>query len=425
MRWKVGHHDLKSGIRVYYFSDCGGTIHICNLGFPVGSVHDPEDCQGLAHFTEHVGFRGRAGSSGDPVYDMIDIYYGGMEHHEIFTTYAGTQYGGPCLYYRRDMDEVMPVLVNVLKGKYVDRLGLSIEKTVINNEYRQTELDDVDFQLEDLFLKTMYDTNPVRRGVLGDVNQLRLIKPATVKAFMERNYGSKNMFAVIFGPKREEAISFASKYLDDWPYQGQPVSLDIGSFDSVPKLSNPRLSEVHRVGLTQHYVKVGFATECYLTEDDAALELMMRVVERRLYDVLREKSSRLTEGCYHNPGFTDRSLAHGTIGAWFGTASLHFARYGSDAIVKEFNRLKEELIPDVEFENKINSQKKIFWGYFRNGSEELARLVFEASVNGDPDLEYLHSYPDRLNKLTPKIVRGVANKYFGFDKFISVMISPV
>lgn len=424
MRWKVGRHDLKNGIRVYYLHDCGGTIHICNLGFGVGSVHDPEHCQGLAHFTEHVGFRGRAGSSGDPVYDMIDLYYGGMEHHEIFTTYAGTQYGGPSLYYRRDMDEVMPVLVNVLKDKYVDRLGLSIEKTVINNEYRQMDLDNVDSQLEDLFLKTMYDTNPVRRGILGDINQLKLIKPATVKAFMEHNYGSENMFVVVFGLRREEAISFAAKYLADWPYQGQSAPLDVGSFDNVPKLLNPRISEIRKVGLAQHYVKVGFATECYKTGDDAALDLIMRVVERRLYDVLREKSSRLTEGCYHNPCFTDRSLTHGTIGAWFATASLNFARYGSDAIVKEFDRLREELIPDVEFEKKQNSEKKLFWDYFRDGSEELAKVVFEAAINGDSGLDHLHSYADRLDSLTPKMVRTIANKYFGFDRFVSVMISP-
>lgn len=426
MRWKVGHNDLKSnGIRVYYFYDSGGTTHICGIGFKVGSVHDPPDMKGLAHMVEHLSFRGpNTAPEDDVVYNLVYRYFGGMEGHNIFTTYGLTYYGGPGLYYRNYMNPVLDTLVGVLKLRFVDEHGLSVEKTVINNEYQQTDLDNPESRLGELFLNTMYDTNPVRNGILGDVNQLRTLKLNRVEEFLKEKYVAENMFVVVFGPKREEAISMARKYLDAWPYRGQPISLDIKNFDRIPALSIPRVIESNRSSFSQNYIMAGFPTGCYDSKDDAALDVLSRVLERKLYNVLREKGKDFDRGTYHNPAFIERSLAHGNIGAYFATANLDFARYGRDAIVREFLRLREELVSRSLFDGLRDSAREKFLENFRDSPAEVVELVIQAAANGDSDLKHLHSYADRLNDLTTNKLREVANKYFNPNGFVGVILSP-
>lgn len=426
MRWKVGHYDLKSnGIRVYYFYDSGGTTHICGVGFRVGSVHDPSDMKGLAHMVEHLSFRGpNTAPEDDVVYNLVYRYFGGMEEHNIFTTYGLTYYGGPGLYYRNYMNPVLHTLVDVLKLRFVDEHGLSVEKTVINNEYQQTDLDDPESRLGELFLNTMYDTNPVRNGILGDVNQLRVLTLNRVEEFLKERYVAENMFVVVFGPKREEAISMARKYLDDWPYRGQPVSLDVKNFDRIPTLSIPRVIESSRTSFSQNYVMAGFPTGCYDSKDDVALDVLAKVLERKLYNVLREKGRDFDRGTYHNPSFIERSLVHGNIGAYFATANLDFARYGRDAIVREFLRLREELLSRSLFEGLRDSAREKFLENFRDSPAEVVELVIQAAANGDSDLKHLHSYVDRLNDLTTNKLRDVANKYFNPNGFVGVILSP-
>lgn len=399
-------------------------MHLCGLGWKIGSIHDPSDAMGMAHLVEHVLFRGIPRHAEDPVYDMIFRYFGGMENHGIFTTYANTYYGGPELYVRRYIHEVMKVVSDVLKSRYITAEGLAIEKTVINNEYRQMDLDDPTSVLDSLFYETMYDTNPVRNPIIGDMEHLKALTLQKVRRFIERTYVSGNMFAIVFGPKRQESMEIAQKYLDDWPHLGSPTVLDTSGFDLVPAHSSPRVAEQPRIGQKQYYVVAGFPTAVYKTKEDAALDVAAKVVERRLYDVIRERGHNLTEGTYHNPILIDRSLTNGSVGAWFATASRDFALYGRDAIVKEFTRLREELIPADMFEAARDSLREKFYSSFRDSPGIVVDLVVAAASNGDPDLKLLHTYPDRLNALTRSKVRQVANKYFNPNGFVSATVTP-
>lgn len=425
MRWKVGHHDLKSnGIRIYYFYDSGGTTHICGMGCRVGSINDPPEVRGMAHFVEHLLFRGAPGHKEDPVYDMIFRYFGGMEDHNIFTNFTATYYGGPGLHLRHHLHQVMPVIVRMLNERYIDDVSLAIEKTVINNEFRQTELDEPQDLMDGLFHETMYDTNPVRNSVLGDLEQLKGVKLSEVLKFVRKNYVASNMFALIFGPNRTESVDIAKRYLDSWQWSGQSPLPDLKSFDRTPVHSQPRIKEQARPHTHQNYVSTGFSTSCYESKEDAALDILAKVVERRLYDSLREKGSNLVNGCYHNPTFSERSLAHGVVGAWFSTASRDFAQYGRDAIVKEFVRLGEEKIPWDIFDQARDSIREKFLAKFRDSPESVVELVINAASNGDPDLTHLHGYPKRLNNLNPSQVREVARRYFRREGFVSAMITP-
>ena len=426
MRWKVGWHDLKSnGIRVYYFCDSGGTTHICGVGFRVGSVHDPPDVRGIAHFDEHLVSRESFTYDGDEVYRIIRRYLGDSENNvKIETDATSTYYGGLGLFYRWHMHKVMPMLVSLVRDRIITQAGIGTEGGAVNNEIPLIQEDVALAKLDILFYQTMYETNPIRFSVLGTEDSLGQITAGKARRFVKKFYVAENMFALIFGPTMQESMSFAEKYLDDWPYHGSPAIVDLKSFDLFPEITSPRFSELIKNGLRTYYVQLGFATERYISEDDANLDVIADIVHNRITDILRENNKDPKKGVYRSPGFIDRSLVHGTIGAWFSSIDKDYAFYGRDRVLKEFLRLKEELVPGMIVEETVAAKREAFMIKFRNAPEQVIDLVVKATSNGDPDLTHLHSYPDRLHKVTNKTIRKTANKYFKPDSHICVMLMP-
>jgi len=56
----------------------------------------------------------------------------------------------------------------------------------------------------------------------------------------------------------------------------------------------------------------------------------------------------------------------------------------------------------------------------------LCEAITEATCNGDPKLKGFVGYQRRLNKVTPKLLREVANQYFTTpSRFVKVIIKPL
>jgi len=423
MRWKVGFHDLENGIRVYYFYDSGGTTHICGVGFRIGSVHD-QNSPGIAHLAEHMLARESTLFNGGEVYRMIFRYLGGPANLKIETTATSTYYGGPGLYYRKYMDSVMSMMVSLVKDRLIDQVGLNSEKSAVHNELYETE-EDIFRNIEELLWhQTAYATNPIRNSILGTATSLQALNLSKIGHFVRRNYVAQNMFAIVFGPNRNDSIAFAKKHLGDWPFRDKPAKVDLNGFDRMPKLDQPRINTFPIIGLSQFRVTAGFPTECYISPDDAALDVIADIVYRRLFDALREKNQDFNSGNYRNPAFTERSLVHGLICGSVATINRDFALYARDEIVSQFCSLKEDLLAKDFLEDYKEAAKEAFFSMFRDSAESVVDLVIEATSCGDPDLRHLHTYTERLNRLTPRKIRDVANKYFSKDKFVSVMLSP-
>lgn len=428
MRWKVGFQDLKtngaSGIRVYYFYDSGGTTHICGVGFRIGSVHDPAMANGIAHFAEHLVSRETMAISMDNVDRLIWRYLGGYDGLKIETSRTSTYFGGPGLLYKKYMNLVMPMFVGLVRDRLITKAGMNTEKGAVNNEFILTEEDVAFEKLDIIFLQAMYQTNPIRYSILGAPADFNAITADKVRRFVRKFYVAQNMFAIVFGPKRDDAVAFARKYLDDWPHSGSPAEIDLSGFDITPKIKEPRIMEIPKAGLGAYYIQIGFPTECYSSNDDAALDVIAEIIMRRLLTILREDNQDPNKGVYRSRSFTERTFLHGVIGNWFSTIDKDYARYGQEQTIKEFLRFREELVSKLEVSEAIDALRERFLMQFRDSPEEVVDLVIHAASNNDPDLTRLHAYPDRLSRVTSRKIRDVANKYFSPNGFACAMLSP-
>jgi predicted Zn-dependent peptidase len=141
-----------------------------------GSRHESDAESGIAHFVEHMLFKGTHNRSAQQIAQEIDSIGGQMD---AFTT---KEYAG---YYIKVLDEHLPLAVDLL-GDLVLRPAFAVddiarEKSVILEEIKMVE-DAPDDLVHELFAQQFWPRHPLGRPILGT--------PATVESFDQKGLRS-------------------------------------------------------------------------------------------------------------------------------------------------------------------------------------------------------------------------------------------
>ena len=162
---------LENGLKVYLLSDPNFNMSSASMSVMVGSLEDPNDRQGLAHFLEHMLFLGTK------KYPDVDEY----------GTYLKTNGGYSNAYTARDHTNYhFQVLPDGFEGA-IDRFSQFFIEPLFTEKYTQREVNAVDsehknylmndfwrsFQVSNLFVK---DNHPARNFNVGNLETLGDIK---------------------------------------------------------------------------------------------------------------------------------------------------------------------------------------------------------------------------------------------------------
>jgi len=134
-----------------------------------GSRHEAADHGGIAHFVEHMLFKGTTSRSAEAIAQTIDSIGGQMD------AFTSKEYAG---YYLKVLDEHLPLALDVLSDLIL-RPALAAdeierEKRVVLEEIKMVE-DTPDDLVHELFTEHLWAGHPLGRPILGT--------PATVGAF--------------------------------------------------------------------------------------------------------------------------------------------------------------------------------------------------------------------------------------------------
>ena len=239
--------------------------------------------------------------------------------------------------------------------------------------------------LNDLMHRTMYKKNPVRNRVDCEIEDLKNITLGDAERFLRRYYVPKNAFAIILGPKVEDAKAMAERYFGDWEGKSIPI-LDYDRAEDFPELSSIRSFELARPGIRQYHLAIGFPTETYKTSDGATLDVIRNILEFRLNLLLREGNRDLEKGVYRVPLYTERSFVHGLIEATFATTSREFTAHAEEVVLGEFRRLTTELVLHEELEMAVEVNRNTYLDAFWNAPGNLCELIIDAATNEDGGL---------------------------------------
>jgi predicted Zn-dependent peptidase len=165
-----------------------------------GSRHEPEDQGGIAHFIEHMLFKGTATRSAEDIAQDIDSVGG---HLDAFTA---KEYAS---YYIKVLDEHLPfawdILADIVRHPALRPDDIEREKKVILEEIKMVE-DTPDDLVHELFTQSLWLGHPLGRPILGEPASVEAFDRVGLSAFFDRTYVASNLLVVAVGNVEHERV---------------------------------------------------------------------------------------------------------------------------------------------------------------------------------------------------------------------------
>jgi len=202
---------LKNGIRIVH-QEVNSPVSHFGVLINTGSRDEAENEQGIAHFIEHVIFKGTKNRKAFHILNRIEDVGGELN---AYTTKEETAVYATSLseYYQRSVELISDILFNsVFPAKELER-----EKEVVFEEINSYK-DSPSELIFDEFEEILFDGHPIARNILGIPEQIKTFNKDSILKFMEGNYHTDQMVLSSIGNiSMSKIIRLAEKYFGEVP----------------------------------------------------------------------------------------------------------------------------------------------------------------------------------------------------------------
>ncbi len=301
---------------------------------PAGSAYENENERGLAHFIEHMLFKGTKNRTYKQIAEDIDRLGGTIN---AFTSKEYT-----CFYVRILKDfihEGFDVLKDMLLNSTIDKKELEKEKGVIIEEINMTQ-DNPEEAVFDAFMENTV-SGSFGKPILGTKEHIEGYKREDLLKFMGKHYNQENMIISAVG--KTEDIDFSLKgdfFFSEYANQAEDDKL-IFSFKSGVDLIKRDIQQSNVVmgcELFDVYDERKYAA--YLLND-----VFGGTMSSRLFQSIREEQSL----CYHISSSAKLFQKGGIFNIFAGTYKDNTQKL-LDSIKKEIEKLKKHYLTQEELD---------------------------------------------------------------------------
>ena len=158
-----------------------------------GSRHEPAAHAGIAHFVEHMLFKGTDSRSAEDIAQQVDSIGGQLD------AFTSKEYAG---YYVKVLDEHLPVAVDVLadlvSNPVFAPLDIEREQKVVLEEIKMVE-DTPDDLVHEMFAESYWKGHPLGRPILGTPDSVSALDQPTLQKYFAETYVASNFVVVAVG----------------------------------------------------------------------------------------------------------------------------------------------------------------------------------------------------------------------------------
>lgn len=328
---------LPNGLRVIVKEIPAYPVTAVNMWVEAGGKHDPPSHSGLAHFFEHLMFKGtETRPLGQIAYEVESVggYLNAMTSLD-YTTYFIVV---PSEY----TNQAMEIQADALRNSVFLQADIDQERTVIHEEIRMQQ-DRPQSQLTHMALEVLFEDTPYANMVLGTEEELANINHDEMVDFHSKYYVPNNMILVVAGDVKAETIF--SQALDLYGDM-EPKIIPAPEYVPLPELESVvRVSESRSV--QQSYLFMGHPTPGLNTKEAAALTMAGSILgggrSSRLYQRLVEDEELVNGISASYSGFSDM----GIFGIFAQLRPEHVSQV-EEILLAELVRLSQELVSDDE-----------------------------------------------------------------------------
>jgi predicted Zn-dependent peptidase len=376
----------------------------------VGSRYENNDNNGIAHFLEHLFFKGSKKYSCKKIKQSIEGIGGslnGFTSEEL------------CCYLvklpARHLNLALDILSDMVLNPLLPAKELEKERGVIIEEINMYKDLPASYVLL-LLAGLLWPRQPLGASIAGTVQSVSSIKRESLFSFKEKFYTASNIVIVCCGRLREDAVlkKMASLF-------GRLKCAEKNRFVSAREKQNrPQLSVVHK-DTEQTRIAMGFHALRRSHPDRFGLRLLHVILganmSSRLFSQVREKQGIAYEISTQIENFAD-------TGAFIIEAGIdnNKVRQGISAILGELKRIKEEPVSDREF----GRAKDYYVGQLAIFLEDtLSHMLWVGeSMTALEKIYTLDYVKDRLNKIRKEDLMRLSRSIFREGNINLAVIGP-
>ena len=385
----------------------------------VGSAKEDDEINGMAHFLEHMVFKGTP-----------NLKIGEFEHlieERGAITNAATSQDFTHYYITtapKDFAELAPLQLDVVLNPSLENEAFEREKLVVLEEIRRSE-DNPRRRTFYRSMETCFEALPYRRPVLGPAKVIENLRSQQMRNFHGAWYQPQSMTAAVVGNLPvEELIETVSQSFEQHYSSNQDYSKN-----STPSVApEPPFTEIVRHEYTDETLQQARLIMVWRVpgmenlDQTYALDILAVILGQgkvsRLFRELREE-----KGLVNQIGVSNMTQTH--QGVFYVSAALPTENVGvvEQAIAQQIRTLQTEPIAakDIDrirtqvanrfvFANERPSDRASLYGYYYSQIQDLAPAL---------------NYPQHIQSISAGDLQLAAQKYLDPEAYGMVIMKPV
>ncbi|MCW0484025.1 M16 family metallopeptidase [Gaoshiqia sediminis] len=403
---KIDTRTLNNGIRIIHQQVDSPAAHF-GIILNTGSRDELPEEQGIAHFIEHVIFKGTKNRKAYHIISRIEDVggelnaYTSKEETAVYATFLNEHY-----------DRSMELISDIISNSTFPERELEREKEVVIEEINSYKDSPSELIFDD-FDELLFDGHPIARNILGTPQLVKSFNKKSILNFIEKNYHTNEMVLSSVGNIPFERFLFlAEKYF--------------GNLAEKPRTRQRQIFNNYKPGFLR-VKKDTFQTHCvigniaYNANDEKRMGMVLlnnilggQSMNSRLNLSLRERNGMAYNVESNYTAFSDT----GQFNVYFGTDRENLER-AIKLVNKEFLLLKEKKLGGLQ----LSKAKKQLIGQIAISSENRDDLMLTL---GKSFLLYnkVDSLPEiyeKIERISSEILLEIANEILD-EKSLSTLI---
>lgn len=373
-----------------------------------GSRHESDEDSGIAHFVEHMLFKGTERRSARELAQAIDSVGGQMD------AFTAKEYAS---YYIKVLDEHLPTALDLLSDMLLHP-ALSAEDVVreqgvILEEIKMVE-DAPDDLVHEVFVQKFWDRHPLGRPILGTVETVQSFTPDRLRDYFSRTYVAPHLVVAAAGHLDHDRLRDAVAEAFDGLATVSP-----GLSEAPPSVSPGVVERVKEI--EQSHLCLGTTAYGQGHVDRHAVFVLNTILggsmSSRLFQHIREDRGLAYSVFSNLSTYTDA----GMISIYAGCA----ADKVDDVValsLEELRDLRARAVPEEELRRAKDHLKGSVMLSLENTSSRMSHLARQEMIFGRHDS--LDDMLANIERVTAADVQRVAHDLFQDGTMVASVVGP-
>ncbi len=398
-------YTLPNGLRIIH-EPTSSPVAYCGFAVNAGTRDELEHEQGMAHFVEHLIFKGTRKRKAWHILNRMENVggelnaYTNKEETVVYSAFLSEHFG-----------RAFELLADIVFHSVFPQREIEKETEVIIDEIQSYEDNPSELIFDD-FEDLLFSGHPLGRNILGNPALLKTFRSEDAAAFTRRFYRPGNMVFFVQGNVDfKQVLRWAGKLLSDIPASGAE------GHRTPPPLYTPRRVVMHK---DTHQAHVMIGSRGYHAYDDrrTALYLLNNILggpgmNSRLNVALRERRGLVYNVESNLTSYTDT----GAFCIYFGCDPAD-AGLCSRLVFKELKRLRDNRLTASQLavaKKQLIGQIGVASDNHENNALGMAKTFLHYDRCETPEAVFR-----RIEALTPGALLEVANEMLSED-YLSVL----